>query len=77
MVEIVYDFLIEAVQLGSFVVVELGVRPVRLKQTGGERRINALEEFEEYKANGVALWTELIAAPFWEFFDQALSPQFA
>ena len=31
LVEIVYDFLIEAIQLGSFVILEFGVRPVRLQ----------------------------------------------
>ena len=30
-IEIVYDLLIEAIQLSSFVVLELGVSPVRLK----------------------------------------------
>jgi hypothetical protein len=37
LIEIVYDFLIEAIQLSSFVILELGVKPVRLKQAGGER----------------------------------------
>jgi hypothetical protein len=36
LIEIVYDFLIEAIQLSSFVVLEVGVRPVRLKQAGDE-----------------------------------------
>jgi hypothetical protein len=31
LIEIVYDLLVEAIQLGSFVVLEFGVRPVRLK----------------------------------------------
>jgi hypothetical protein len=31
LIEIVYDLLVEAIELGSFVVVEFGVRPVRLE----------------------------------------------
>jgi hypothetical protein len=31
LIEIVYDLLIEPIQLGSFVVLEFGVRPIRLK----------------------------------------------
>jgi len=30
-IEIVYDLLVEAIQLSSFVVLELGVSPVRLE----------------------------------------------
>jgi hypothetical protein len=36
-VEIVYDLLIKAIQLSSFVVLEFGVGAVRLKQPGCER----------------------------------------
>jgi len=60
--------------LSSLVVLEFGVRPIRLKQAGGERRVNTFKEFEK---NGVALWTEPIAARFGKFFDQALGSQFA
>ena len=31
LIEIVYDLLVEAIELGSFVVLEFGVRPVRLE----------------------------------------------
>jgi hypothetical protein len=31
LIEIVYDLLIKAIQLGSFVVLEFGVRPVRFR----------------------------------------------
>ena len=31
LIEIIYDLLIEAIQLGSFVVLEFGVSPVRLE----------------------------------------------
>ena len=75
-IEIVYDLLIEAIQLGAFVVLEFGVSAVRLKQPGSERRVNAFEEFEEHQANGIALWAESIAAGFGEFFDQVLGSQF-
>jgi len=37
LIEIVSDLLIEALQLSSFVVLEFGVSPVRLKRTGSER----------------------------------------
>ena len=63
--------------LSSLVVLEFGVRPVRLKQAGGDRRVNTFKEFEKDQANGVALWTEPIAARFGKFFDQALGSQFA
>jgi hypothetical protein len=36
-IEIVCNLLIEVIQLGSFVVLEFGVRPVRLEQPGSER----------------------------------------
>ena len=63
--------------MSSLVVLEFGVRPVRLKQADGDRRVNTFEEFEKDQANGVALWTEPIAARFGKFFDQALGSQFA
>jgi hypothetical protein len=37
LIEIVCNLLIEAVQLGAFMVLEFGVGPVRSKQPGGER----------------------------------------
>jgi hypothetical protein len=52
--------LIEAVELGSFVVPEFGVSPVGLKQAGGERRVNAFEEFEKYQANRISLWAAVV-----------------
>jgi hypothetical protein len=62
LIEIVYNLLIEAIQLGSFVVLEFAVGPVRLKQPGCERCVNAFEEFEKDQANGIALWAKAIAA---------------
>ena len=43
LIEIVSNLLIEAIQLGSFVVLEFGVRPIRLKEAGSQRRVNAFE----------------------------------
>ena len=37
LIEIVYNLLIEPIQLSSFVVLEFGVSPVRLEQPGSER----------------------------------------
>ena len=77
LIEIVYNLLIEPIQLSSFVVLELGVSPVRLKYAGSERGVNAFEEFEKYQANGIALWREPISTRFGEFLDEVLDSQFA
>ena len=76
-IEIVGNLLIEAIQLGSSVVLEFGVSPVRLKQAGSQRRVNPFKEFEKDQANGIALRAEPIATRFGEFFDQVLGSQFA
>ncbi len=43
----------------------------RTEKTGGERRINALEELQEEKADGVALGQQLIAARVRKLDDKA------
>ena len=44
-VEVVGNLLIEAVELGLFVILEFGVAGERCEEAGGERGVNALEEF--------------------------------
>lgn len=51
LVKIVGDFLIQAVELGSFVRREFAVRSVRLEQPGSQWAVDALEEFEKEQAN--------------------------
>jgi len=51
LLEIVDDFLIQAVQLGALLRIEFGVGPVRLKQRGSERAVDAFEEFEKEQTN--------------------------
>ena len=77
LIKSVYNFLVEPIQLSSFVILELGVRAVRLKQASGKWGVNAFEEFQKHQANGIALRVEAITTGLWEFFDQVLDSQFA
>jgi hypothetical protein len=61
-VEVVGDLLIEAIELRSLVRLKTGVRGDRSEQAGGQRRIDALEKFQEDEANRVAVRQELIPA---------------
>src|SRR6516162_6268137 len=49
--------------LSSLVVLEFGVRPIRLKQAGGDRRVNTFKEFD---------WSSLVdradSGTIWEVF---------
>ena len=54
-VEVVNHSLIELVQLGAFLLLQLSVTGERLEQSSGERCVNPFEQFEENEADGVAL----------------------
>jgi hypothetical protein len=61
-VEVIDDFLRETIELRSLVRFEAGICVDGSEQTGGQRRIDALEKFQEDEANRVAVRQELIAA---------------
>ena len=61
-VEIIGDFLIETIELRSLVRFEADVCGNRTEQAGGQWGVDALEQFEEDEANGVAARWELISA---------------
>ena len=74
--EIVGDSLIEAVQLRAFVGGEVTIAGKGLEETGGERCINAFEEFEKDNTYGISLVGETVATGLGQFFEQSLSSQF-
>ena len=51
LLEIVDDFLIQAVEFGSLLRMEFEVGLEGLKQPGGERAVDAFEEFEKEQTN--------------------------
>jgi hypothetical protein len=61
-VEVVDDALVEAIKLGSLVILEAGIGSEWIEETGGQRGVDSLEELEEDQGDGVALRGKLIAA---------------
>jgi hypothetical protein len=55
LVEAGEDASIEAVELGTAGVVQLGISIERAEQTGSQGSINTFKKFEEHQADGVAL----------------------
>ena len=74
-VESVDDSLVELVKLREPFVLEFIVRRKGLQEPGGERGVDALEEFEKDEADGIAFRQEPIAPGVWKFFDQALGSE--
>ena len=54
-VEIVDDALVEPVELMTFLVLQFRVAGERLEESGGQRCVDALEQFQEDEAYGVAV----------------------
>jgi hypothetical protein len=60
--DIIDDALVEAIELRLLLAMKSAVGWNRAEQAGSERRVDALEELQEEKADGVALRQQLIAA---------------
>lgn|SRR6185503_21095266 len=73
--EVIDDALVEVVELRPSLFVELGVSADGTEKPGGERRVDAFEEFEEYQRDGVALRAELIAPRLGKLGDQGFGPE--
>jgi hypothetical protein len=54
-VQVVGDTLVEAVELGAPVMLETGIGSEWIEETGGQRGVDSLEEFEEDHGDGIAL----------------------
>jgi hypothetical protein len=61
-VQVVGDTLVEAVELGAPVMLETSIGSEWIEETGGQRGVDSLEEFEEDQGDGIALRGKLIAA---------------
>ena len=69
-VEIIDDALIEAIELGSLLLIDPGIAADRAEKAGGERRIDAFEQLQEDQTDRVSVGEELIAARVGELGDE-------
>ncbi len=75
MVERVADALVEPVELGQTLGLELGVTRERLKKTGSERSVNPFKELEIHQADAVPPWPQSITSGMGQFLDELLGSQ--
>ena len=61
LVQVISDALVEPIQLRPPLLLKLAIARNRLKEPGGEGGVNALEEFQEDHADGVAFAREPVA----------------
>ena len=71
-VEIVDDALVERVELMAFLLMELGISGEGLEEPGRQRRVDALEEFEEHETDRVSVGEESISAAVGHLLNKAL-----
>jgi hypothetical protein len=75
-VEVIDDALVEAIKLGPLVILEAGICADGAEKTGCERRVDALEELEEYHGDRVTLRQQSIAAGAGEPGDKTFGTKF-
>ena len=70
------DGLVEPIELSQPCLRHESVSAIRMEESGDERRVDFVEQFEEDQTDLVTLWQELIAARMWELLNQALGAEF-
>src|SRR5258708_21789668 len=75
-VKIVDDALVEAIQLRTLLLLQSVVAGNGGEQAGGQGRVDPLEQFQEYEADGEAFARQAVAARAPNFPHEALGPQF-
>src|SRR5580658_8157045 len=61
--------------MATFVLGEFAITGKRLENTGGERSIDTLKQFQEEHANGIALGGETVTTRVRQFFYQTFGAQ--
>ena len=72
-VEIVDDALVEPVELKAFLLMDLRISGEGLEEPGRQRRVDALEEFEEHETDRVPVREESIPSPAGHLRDKPLA----
>src|SRR5262249_8316492 len=74
-IKVVYDAVIEAIELRSLLVMDSCIRVNRAEKAGRERCVNAFEKLQEDQTEGVRAREELIRAGIRKLGDEAFGSQ--
>jgi len=67
--------MVEAVELGSLVIMDSCIGADGAEKASGQRRINTFEQLEEEQAERVSVGEKLISAGIWKLGDKTFGPK--